>query len=217
MDETSSLKDDARWVRSLRFATPPPLGPCPQPEAVHTASRERLKDALHAVVFSPARCQGYPTAKKVHFCQKRCCPPHVFWHACINCRKTSVFFWRGVPLLGVEAACRLGSIALPLIYYLLTLPAQGIELAITVQFLDSHLKNMHHNTSMRNRRPGDRSSPSEESALSQIIFPYGVGIDTHSGFIQVCVIWHTGRKGGEQEVPRYLVPWSRLAAAGPEC
>ena len=71
----SSLKDDARWVRSLRFATPPPLGPCPQPEAVHTASRERLKDALHAVVFSPARCQGYPTAKKVHFCQKRCCPP----------------------------------------------------------------------------------------------------------------------------------------------
>ena len=122
-----------------------------------------------------------------------------------------------MPLLGVEAACRLGSIALPLIYYLLTLPAQGIELAITVQFLDSYLKNMHHNTSMRNRRPGDRSSPSEESALSQIIFPYGVGIDTHSGFIQVCVIWHTGRKGGEQEVPRYLVPWSRLAAAGPEC
>jgi transposase len=76
---------------------------------------------------------------------------------------------------------------------------------------------MRQNTSMRNRRPGDRSSPSDDSALSQIIFPYGVGIDTHSGFIQVCVIWHTGRKGQEQEVRRvekeFSTEWPQLVAA----
>ncbi len=57
----------------------------------------------------------------------------------------------------------------------------------------------------------------EDTGLAQIIFPYGVGVDTHSGFIQVAVIWVAGARRGVHEVRReereFATEWPQLLAA----
>ena len=61
------------------------------------------------------------------------------------------------------------------------------------------------------------SSPATDSGLAQILFPYGVGVDTHSGFIQACVIWVTPGPDGNQLVKReeneFATEWPQLLAA----
>ena len=65
-------------------------------------------------------------------------------------------------------------------------------------------------------RTSQRPLP-EDTGLAQIIFPYGVGIDTHSGFIQVAVIWVDEPKKGVREVRReereFSTEWPQLLAA----
>ncbi len=62
-----------------------------------------------------------------------------------------------------------------------------------------------------------RHPSTTDLSVSQLIFPYGVGIDTHSGFIQVCAIWTQPGKGGSQEVHRaekeFSTDWPQLVAA----
>lgn len=61
------------------------------------------------------------------------------------------------------------------------------------------------------------SSPAEDIGLAQVLFPYGVGIDTHSGFIQVCVLWVAAARKGAQNVCRkekeFSTSWQDLLAA----
>lgn len=45
-------------------------------------------------------------------------------------------------------------------------------------------------------RTPDTPAGEEAQEVQQILFPYGIGIDTHSKFIQVCVLIQTHHKGG---------------------
>ena len=73
-----------------------------------------------------------------------------------------------------------------------------------------------HTRSHTSPRTTQRPLP-EDLGLAQLIYPYGVGVDTHSGFIQVAVIWVEAAKNGTSAVRRqereFSTEWPQLLAA----
>jgi hypothetical protein len=56
---------------------------------------------------------------------------------------------------------------------------------------------------MKQRHPSLKPVPREQpEQVQQILYPYGVGVDTHSKFIQVCVLRSPRRGKAAGEVVR---------------